>query len=190
MPALWELGHGTTALQHNTHWQSIEARGPVKSGGYDVMASAVMALWSVSMPLNQAASMRRPTINEPFCSAWPLGRIAPSTWRLYFCRSLPALLSINTTNGVVFHSEMDICPLTLVSVYLVYCWTYFRKCYMAFNPQGKMDCLDKLSHPLRSISQESWLCLFSPQMCLTCRWVTAVCRRMKILPQRTASIQS
>lgn len=112
-----------------------------------------MALWSVSMPLNQAASMWWPTINEPFCSAWPLGRVAPGTWRLYFCRSLPALLSINTTNGVIFYSEMDICPLTLVTVCLVRCWTYFRECYMAFNLRGKMDRLDKLSHPLSRHSQ-------------------------------------
>lgn len=33
---------------------------------------------------------------------------------------LPSVLSINTTSGVIFYSEMDICPLTPVSVYLVY----------------------------------------------------------------------
>lgn len=133
-PALWEFGLGTTACNITRTDRALRLEAQRWN---DVIASAVMALRSVSMPLNQAASVRWPTINEPFCSAWPLGRIAPGTWRFYLRRSLLALLPINTTNGVILYSEMDTCPPTPVSVCLVYSWTYFRKRDMASNLLGK-----------------------------------------------------
>ena len=162
-------GHG---LWPNTHWQSIERRPG------DVIASAVTALWCVSVPLNQAQSVWWPAINEPFCSEWPLGRTASGTWKLHFCRSSSSLWSINTTNGVIFHSEMYICPLSLLRVYSRHWCTYSIKYYMAFNPWGGgRDCLDKLSHPLSDGSDRSWagVTLWSPdRVCFRSRRVRPV----------------